>query len=77
MTFKDFLKLDELKEGERGEFSYPALIVGRDDALHMTYTWNRKRIKYARLPIAGVPGKLEGVQHDGLDAAVPAPRPQR
>jgi predicted neuraminidase len=38
-------------ENEPGEFSYPSMIVGRDAALHITYTWNRKRIKYVRVPI--------------------------
>jgi len=43
-----------LEEG-LGEFSYPSMIQGRDGDLHMTYTWNRKRIRYARLPLADVP----------------------
>jgi predicted neuraminidase len=40
-----------------GEFSYPALIQGRDGGLHLTYTWNRKRIRYVHIPLADVPGK--------------------
>ena len=32
-----------------GEYSYPALIQGRDGVLHLTYTWNRRRIRYVRL----------------------------
>ena len=42
-------------EDEAGEFSYPALIQGRDGDLYMTYTWNRKRIRFVRLPLADVP----------------------
>ena len=40
---------------ERQEFSYPALIQGSDGDLHMTYTWMRKRIRYATFPLASVP----------------------
>ncbi len=29
-----------------GEYSYPAVIQGRDGSLHTTYTWNRKSIRY-------------------------------
>jgi alpha-L-rhamnosidase len=36
-----------LEEGE-GEFSYPSVIES-DGALHIVYTWNRKRIKYVRV----------------------------
>jgi predicted neuraminidase len=43
--FKNF----ETLESEPGEYSYPAMIVGKDGTLHITYTWNRKRIRYARV----------------------------
>jgi predicted neuraminidase len=42
-------------ESEPGEYSYPALIQGRDGDLHLTYTWDRKRIKYQRIPISEIP----------------------
>lgn len=50
-TWRRFLDL----ETEPGEYSYPALIVGADGNLHMTYTWKRRRIKYVKLPLAEVP----------------------
>ncbi len=34
-------------ENQAGEYSYPAMIVGEDGNLHITYTWRRERIKYA------------------------------
>jgi predicted neuraminidase len=33
-------------EDEPGEFSYPAIIQGRDGKLQITYTWKRQRIKH-------------------------------
>jgi predicted neuraminidase len=42
-------------EQEPGEYSYPALIQGSNGDLHITYTWNRKKIRYVRVPLADVP----------------------
>jgi len=41
-------------ETEKGEFSYPAVIQTSDGHVHITYTWNRKKIGYVEVD----PGKL-------------------
>jgi predicted neuraminidase len=37
-------------EDEPGEYSYPAIIQAKNGDLLMTWTWNRKRIRFARIP---------------------------
>ena len=42
-------------EDAPGEYSYPALVQAHNGDLLITYTWNRKDIKYVRLPLSAVP----------------------
>jgi len=42
-------------EDQPGEYSYPAIQQGKDGDLHITYTWNRKRIRYVRFPLSDIP----------------------
>lgn len=42
-------------ENDPGEYSYPALIQGERGDLHITYTWNRRRIKYLKIPLSAIP----------------------
>jgi predicted neuraminidase len=35
-----------IEKAKEGEFSYPAMIQTKDGLVHMTYTWNRKRVKH-------------------------------
>lgn len=52
INFHPFLTL----ENESGqEFSYPALIQLRTGDLAITYTWHRKRIRYASVPLTSIP----------------------
>ena len=42
-------------ENEPGEYSYPNIIQSKDGDLLMTYTWNRKKIRFRRLALSDVP----------------------
>lgn len=54
-----------LEDSPVGEYSYPAVIQGRDGLLHCVYTWRRRRVAYKCID----PARLG----PGRDAAV-APR---
>ncbi len=50
-----------LENEARSEFSYPAVIQSSDGAVHVTYTWKRKLIKYVKVDPAGLQLKpIEG-----------------
>jgi predicted neuraminidase len=38
-----------------GEYSYPAVIQGNDGDLHITYTYQRKMIRYVRFQLSEIP----------------------
>ncbi|MGD0778468.1 MAG: sialidase family protein [Candidatus Solibacter sp.] len=42
-------------EDQPGEFSYPAMVVASNADLLMTYTWNRKTIRFVRFPLSKIP----------------------
>jgi len=42
-------------ENTPGEYSYPAIIESADGTVHVTYTWNRKKIKHAMIRPATQP----------------------
>jgi predicted neuraminidase len=49
----------QVLENEPGEYSYPAIIQSKAGAIHVVYTWNRKRIKHLEIPLSGIPaGKV-------------------
>lgn len=51
MISKDGINWEKVAtlEGEEGEYSYPAIIQGKDGTLHIVYTWRRELIKYTRI----------------------------
>jgi predicted neuraminidase len=51
----EHFKMFQVLEDQPGEYSYPAMIQGKDGDLHITYTWNRKRIRYVRVPLSDIP----------------------
>jgi predicted neuraminidase len=40
---------------EPGEYSYPAIIQSADGNVHAFYTWHRKRMRYAFVPLGALP----------------------
>jgi len=57
---KDGVKWNNLLvlENTPGEYSYPAVIQAKDGVVHITYTWNRKKIKWVSVKL----GKDDFVQ---------------
>jgi predicted neuraminidase len=53
----EHFRMFKVLESERGEYSYPAMILDRNGDLQLTYTWQRKRIRYIRIPKAEIPLK--------------------
>lgn len=42
-----------LEDHKTGEYSYPAVIQGKDGRIYITYTWQRKKIKFVCLEVTG------------------------
>ncbi|MBN3520268.1 exo-alpha-sialidase [Algoriphagus lutimaris] len=40
-----------LEDQPKGEFSYPAIIQAKDGTVHLTYTYNREKVKYVALTL--------------------------
>ncbi|MFQ3230215.1 exo-alpha-sialidase [Reinekea sp.] len=50
-TWKKIATLEN-KSGER--YAYPAMIIGSDGMLHITYTWQREHIQYIRASLSSI-----------------------
>lgn len=48
---KNWKSMMMLEDHASGEFSYPAIIQGKDGRVHITYTYRREKIKYVCLEI--------------------------
>ena len=48
---KMWSKVILLEDQPEGEFSYPAIIQGKDGTVNITYTYNREKIKFVRLKV--------------------------
>ncbi|MDQ6758700.1 MAG: exo-alpha-sialidase [Acidobacteriota bacterium] len=42
-------------EDTPGEYSYPAMVQAKNGDLLITYTWQRKRIRFVRYPLSDIP----------------------
>lgn len=49
---KSWTELIMLEDQPEGEFSYPAIIEGNDGTVHVTYTYNRVKVKYVHLRLS-------------------------
>lgn len=42
------------EDNDKGEFSYPAIIQDNDGHIHVSYTYNREKIKYFKFKLNGI-----------------------
>ena len=45
---KNWKDIQALEDTAQGEYSYPAIIQGKDGSIYITYTYNRNKIKYVK-----------------------------
>jgi len=50
----EHFRIFDTLEGRPGEYSYPAMIQGENGDLYITYTWNRKSIRFVRVPLTRI-----------------------
>lgn len=48
---KSWKEMIVLENAPEGEFSYPAIIEAKDGTIHITYTYNRVKVKYVQLAL--------------------------
>jgi len=58
-TDGEHFRMFQTLEDQPGEYSYPAIIQDKNGDLHITYTWNRKRIKYMKVSLSEIPVRVE------------------
>lgn len=51
----EHFRMFDVLEDQPGEYSYPAMIQAKNGDLLITYTWQRKRIRFVRFPLAEIP----------------------
>ncbi len=61
---KEWKAVAFIEKEESGEFSYPAMIQTSDGLVHMTYTWNRTKVKHVVID----PAKLKAGAVVGTEA---------
>ncbi|MEY4567851.1 MAG: Sialidase precursor, partial [Planctomycetota bacterium] len=64
----------QLENEPTGEFSYPAVIVGEDGLVYVSYTWNRKKIRFVMLQSNKITGESMTDGKWPASAAVNLPR---
>lgn len=51
----EHFRIFQTLESDPGEYSYPAMIQDHAGDIHITHTWNRRRIRAAHLPLKDIP----------------------
>lgn len=51
----EHFRIFDTLEDQPGEYSYPAMIQAGNGDLYITYTWNRKSIRFVSVPLTRIP----------------------